>query len=436
MSRILIAAALFVVTQALAFDGGPARATVGVAPDATFHRPKITEAAFLRRRLQVKDDATYVIAPDNTCGYIDEQSLTCRDDFTCAVKLQEDSSVAGCITYYTDFEFVTDCYNYNQYESYCGSSCISNSRITKCSDVSTPYCLTISFFDGAQNLQCVTDTDAFEVLSTTYDGQTDALTWDTYTAPATSSSIFASTSTEEETTTETPTITTVTPIETTETSEHPPSTTEVEDLPPSFPTSTQTTTSNTLPTDGSGNGRGGDNSGPIPPKKSSTPVAPIAGGVVGGVGALAFLGLGSFFLIKRHNKNKNGGGGGGGFEQPMQQTPPAPLPGGGGSGDGGGGGAAELSAPIYQAYDQPLTPPPQAYSATSDMKHNELVGSTPVPPPAEAPVPTSFNSPSPVYTTLDHRYSALPQGPVYEASGNPVGEPDYNSNHRGQFHEM
>lgn len=74
MSRFLQAATFITAAQALAFDGIPARATKSVVPDATYHRPEVTNGPsikeLLRRQTGADDGTTVLFAPDNTCGYV------------------------------------------------------------------------------------------------------------------------------------------------------------------------------------------------------------------------------------------------------------------------------------------------------------------------------------------------------------------------------
>jgi hypothetical protein len=206
--------------------------------------------------------------------------------------------------------------------------------------------------------------------------------------------------------------------------------------------------------DGSSNNNGNGNSNGGNSSKSSTPVGPIVGGVVGGVAALGLIGLGTFFLIRR---NRNGpastgaaaaGGSGPGQQPPMQQQP-------------------QPGAPGYpqQTYGYPPQQGQEYYGGASPRPDQKPAGFVDM-----VPVPDRHDSTSPVSQFSDSRYSNVqqmgvppqpqPQPPhspvstltssnwgsqpgqpnvpptVHEAGGNAVGERDYNANHRGQFHEL
>jgi len=204
-----------------------------------------------------------------------------------------------------------------------------------------------------------------------------------------------------------------------------------------------------------GNGNGGNSS------KSSTPIGPIVGGVVGGVAALGLIGLGTFFLIRR---NRNGAAGA--------------------SAAAAGGSGPAQQPPMQQQQQQPGAPgyPQQPYGYPPQQVQGYYPGGTPGTDQKPAgfvdmtPVPDRHDSTSPVSQFSDSRYSSVPpQGPmgvpqqqqqpphspastlassnwgpqpgqvqqqsnvpptVHEAGGNVVGERDYNANHRGQFHEL
>jgi hypothetical protein len=223
-------------------------------------------------------------------------------------------------------------------------------------------------------------------------------------------------------------------------------------------TDSETSLTSTAPRPTRSNTDGGSsgNNDPVQ-KKSSTPIGPIVGGVVGGVGALGLLGLAIFLIIRHNNKKKASTP----VVEPMQQTMAA-----------GGAPPPPPGAPSYpqQAYNaphgqqpyqqQPTPPQGQAYYPQDEQKPAGFVSMAPT------LVPDRHDSTSPVSQFSDTRYSTQPPphsptstihsnwgpqpgqpgsphpGPpqppptVYEAGGNVVGERDYNSNHRGQFHEM
>ncbi|KAK3685692.1 hypothetical protein B0T22DRAFT_226509 [Podospora appendiculata] len=94
--------------------------------------------------------------------------------------------------------------------------------------------------------------------------------------------------------------------------------------------SSSTTSSSTTPPIG-GNLDPTSTPTPQPSSSSSVPLGPIIGGVVGGVGALALIGLGIFFLM-RQNKKKNGTAADAAAASATAAAAPAPAPYGGSPG--------------------------------------------------------------------------------------------------------
>ncbi|KAI8955101.1 hypothetical protein F4801DRAFT_586975 [Xylaria longipes] len=440
MSSFLTAATFITAVRALALDGWPARATDAVVPDATFHVPEITQAPNLPA-LFMRDtgDQTVLIAPDNTCGYVSGRAgaaVTCNGDYTCALVIQPGFGRAGCYSG-DNYGLRATCLDYNQVylQSACDDGCLQDAYTLKCTETSASFCNTETFFSNVIDFYCNSNNISTpQQLYTTYSGQLDAKTWQEVIVTPTASGSGVSgfdTATDGS-------------------------------IVVSF-TSASEASSTTRSASGSGNnGSGNNNNGnnnnsgsdndndPPAEKKSSTPVGPIVGGVVGGVAGLALIGLAIFFIV-RHNNKKNAAATG----QPMQQTAAA-----------GGMAPPPAGAPGYppQAYNAPYgqqpyqqqTPPPQAYYPTGEQKPTGFVGLTPT------GVPDRHDSTSPVSQMSDPRYSTQPHSPtttlnsnwgpqpgqpgqpgspnvpptVHEAGGNVVGERDYNSNHRGQFHEM
>ncbi|KAI0453218.1 hypothetical protein F5B21DRAFT_505610 [Xylaria acuta] len=445
MSRFITVATLVTAVRALAFDGRPARATDAVVPDATFHLPEITKAPNLGELFKRDTgDQTVLIAPDNTCGYVSGRpgaAVTCNGDYTCAFVIQEDFGRAGCCQD-DNCGLRATCLDYDQVysQSACDDGCLQDTFTLKCTETSASYCNTETFYSNIIDFYCNSyNISTPQQLYTTYSGQTDAVSWQEFVITPTASGTGGFD-------------------------------TSTDDGSFDFTFTSEASSSSTRSASGSGNNGSGSNNDsndndnsnsnsdtdndndPPAEKKSSTPIGPIVGGVVGGVGGLALIGLGIFFII-RHNNNKKKNAATSG--QPMQQTAAAggmaPPPGG-----APGYPPQTYNAPYGQQPYQQQTPPPQAYYPTGEQKPAGFVGIAPT------GVPDRHDSTSPVSQMSDPRYSTQPQSPtvtlnsnwgpqpgqpgqpaspnvpptVHEAGGNVVGERDYNSNHRGQFHEM
>ncbi|KAI1745316.1 hypothetical protein F4680DRAFT_99094 [Xylaria scruposa] len=420
MSRFLATATLATAVRALAFDGKPARATGAVIPAPTFNFPEITQAPSLELFKRATGDQTVLIAPDNTCGYVSGRPG--------AFIIQEDFGRAGCCQG-DNCGLRATCLDYNQVysQSACDNGCLQDTFTLKCTETTASFCNTETFYSGIIDFYCNSyNISTPQQLYTTYSGETGAKTWQQFiitpTESGTGNTGFNS---------------------------------ATDDGSFGLSITSKAAPSNTQTSSGGGgsgsgnNGSGGNSNNDNPPaqKQSSTPIAPIVGGVVGGVGGLALIGL-AIFLIVRHNKKKNAATPG----QPMQQTAGAggmsPPPNG-----AAGYPPQGYNAPYGQQPYQQQTPPPQGYYPTGEQKPTGFVGLTPT------GVPDRHDSTSPVSQMSDPRYSTQPHSPtttlnsnwgpqsghpgspnvpptVHEAGGNVVGERDYNSNHHGQFHEM
>ncbi|TGJ79483.1 hypothetical protein E0Z10_g9285 [Xylaria hypoxylon] len=449
MSRFLTAATLVTAVRALAFDGKPARATDVVVPDATFHLPEITQAPNVRElfKRQSNGDQVVLIGPDNTCGYVSGRAgapITCNNDYTCAFVYDDSYGRAGCCQG-DDCGIRNTCLDYDQVysTSLCDNGCLQDTYTVKCTEASAPYCATLTWFSGVIDFLCADRAVSTpQQLYTTYIGESDGRSFETFTVSATDSasddgSAFDSATDDGSF---------FLPITSSDTS---------------FSTATSSRTSSSSGTSGGNSGSSGsdndsssnNNSGGSS-QKSSTPIGPIVGGVVGGVGGLALIGLGIFFIVRHNNKKKSAALNPG---QPMEQT----AAGGGMSPPPPGAPGYPPQAYNQQQYQQPYqqqpyqqqSTPPQAYYPPQEQKPAGFVTLSP------GTVPDRHDSTSPVSQFSDARHSVQPQSPtstlnsnwgpqpgqqaplnvpptVHEAGGNVVGETDYNANHRGQFHEM
>ncbi|KAF2965929.1 hypothetical protein GQX73_g7620 [Xylaria multiplex] len=441
MSRLLATATLATAVRALAFDGKPARATNAVVPDATFNLAEITEAPKIRELMRrAEGEQTILFGPDNTCGYVSGRAgapITCNTAYTCAFIYDDSYGRGGCYSD-NDYGIRDTCLDYQQVysTSLCDNGCLQDTFTLKCTETTAPYCGTLTWFSGIVDYLCADrPVSTPQQLLTTYIGESDGRSFQTLTYTSTESgsdgsSIFNTVTGDDSFT---------------------------------IPSSSSRAASSTGFSGGnggnsgsSGSNGGSDNSNsnggdePVT-KSSSTPIGPIVGGVVGGVGGLALIGLGIFFIIRHNNKKKKNNNGPLNPGQPMQQTP---VPGGMGPPPGAPGYPPQAYA--QQPYQQqPVSP--QGFYPQQEQKPAGFVTLSPT------GVPDRHDSTSPVSQFSEARHSVQPQSPtstlntnwgpqpgqqappnvavavpatVHEAGGNVVGQRDYNSNHHGQFHEM
>ncbi|KAI1431732.1 hypothetical protein GGR50DRAFT_677869 [Xylaria sp. CBS 124048] len=415
MSTLSTAAIFIAAAQALAFDGRPARATDAVVPDPTFHLSEVTPAPDIKELMKRQAiEQTVLFAPDNTCGYVSGRAgdaFTCNGGNTCAFIIEPSYGAVGCCNG-DSCGLRAACMDYKQVfiSSACDNGCLQDTFTAKCTDTALPYCGTVTFFSGIQDFYCASlSISTPQQLYTTYLGQTGR----TFQQVLLTTS--ASGSGDE-----------------------------------SFILSGTDSPSSSGGGGGSGSGSSNGNNNHHPQSKaSSTPIGPIVGGVVGGVGGLALIGLALFFIIRHSNNKKKSNA----SVQQQQQVAAGMAP----NGDAPGYQPQQIFDPNNQQQQQhpypqqqPTPPGGQVIYYPTEQKPVGFVGVTPA-------APDRNDSTSPVSQVSDARHSAQPHSPmstltaswaqqpgtgqnnpptVHEAGGNVVGQRDYNSNHRGQFHEM
>ncbi|OTA94031.1 hypothetical protein M434DRAFT_395100 [Hypoxylon sp. CO27-5] len=424
MTCLLSAAVFITAVQALAFDGKPAQPTNGLIPSPAIQLPEITLPPSIHELAKRQNGQTVLVGPDNTCGYFDGRAgavYSCNGkDVTCALVTTSTYGAVACCDG-DDCGLRVACIDYREFmlSSACDNGCVQDTYTVKCTKSSAPFCGTVTFFDGIMDYYCDTlSASTPQQLYTTYDGETDGRTFTPVVV-----TLDATTS---------PSHSTTTPIDN-----------ENDNA------STSSSTNPPVPTSPENNG---GNVG----SKSSTPVGPIVGGVVGGVGGLALIGLGIFFLIRHNNNKKN-------VPPPQPAAQVSQVPGV----PPGVGGAGYGQQPPYDPHfsqqypNQPSSPPgypPQGYYADASKPGGfAMVGQVPDRNNSTSPVSTQYadNRPqslqptSPTSTINSNwqqgaagyppqQHSPQPNVPptVHEAGGNAVGERDYNANHHGQLHEL
>ncbi|KAI1408165.1 hypothetical protein F5Y13DRAFT_113688 [Hypoxylon sp. FL1857] len=420
MASLLSAAVFVTAVQALAFDGIPAQPTNGLIPSPAIQLPEITLPPSLHELAKRQNGQTVLVGPDNTCGYFDGRAgavYSCNGkDVTCALVTTSSYGAVACCDG-DDCGLRVACIDYREFmlSSACDNGCVQDTFTVKCTKSSAPFCGTVTFFDGIVDYYCDTlSASTPQQLYTTYDGETDGRAF-------------------------TPVVVTLD-----ETTSHPHTTTTPIDND-SDSTSTSSSTNPPIPTSPA------NNEG----SKSSTPVGPIVGGVVGGVGGIALIGLGIFFLI-RHNNNKKKDAAAAQPNPQVAQVPGVPPA------AGGYGQQPPYDPHFSQQYpNQPGSPPgypPQVYYPDASKPGGfATVGPVPDRNNSTSPVSTQYadNRPpsmqptSPTSTINSNwqqgvagypaqQHSPQPNVPptVHEAGGNVVGERDYNANHHGQLHEL
>ncbi|KAL1843623.1 hypothetical protein VTJ49DRAFT_605 [Mycothermus thermophilus] len=346
---------LFGVVQvhALAFPGP--RPTDPVALPGEFFNwaPMPTPApnvGILRRQADLPD--TYLLAPDNTCGFI---SASSKSPYACdneAAKCAffpasgRNPGVAACCRG-SSCSFRTSCVVKDD----CDKECQADAGILKCSD---DFCATISFPGGVMDYFCTTKRVAGVVRAhTTHAGDRDREMSTITPTPTTSS---RRTSTSKSSSTSSSSKSSSTQSSSTESS----STESTESSATESSTSsetTETTSATTTP-----DGERGDSTTPTSSNTAaasatetndaeaapaSSPTGAIVGGVIGGLALIAMVGFGALFL-RRRSKNDD------------SDYPPAPpfitqQP------------IAPMSQPPAPSYPQNTTSNMSGYPVSNDM---------------------------------------------------------------------
>ncbi|EWG49361.1 hypothetical protein FVEG_08916 [Fusarium verticillioides 7600] len=216
------------------------------------------------------EEITITIAPDNTCGYISERlgaSRACPLNDWCyffpAVPAQSFTNGGVLCCGETSCQYHATCINSEEYfvSSKCDGGCEVDNYTLKCTDSASPYCNTVSWEGSTFDYWCNDlDISTAQSAALTYKGQTSR-EFGTINERDYSSLLSQMTEAQTE------------------------GSVNVE------ATGTGTATSKTAATE-TNRDRG----------SSGTPVGAIAGGTVGGVAALALIGVGVFFFLRRQKK--------------------------------------------------------------------------------------------------------------------------------------
>lgn len=440
MAGLILAAAFGAVADAMAVEMAVAQPTYTSASTPTFRFPQITAPPSVHELMKRQEAHTFLVGPDNTCGYVDGISSSayyCEESAAlCAFMTYSDTGARACCNLST-CGFVVDCVDYRQIRTSgaCDSDCMRDDVTLKCSNAATPYCGTVTFFSGIQDYYCMTTpVSSVESIYTTWVGQDDGRRF-------------------------TPLVLTITTGN-----------------PDPFGTESAVGGSGSSATARPGSA---PSSSPAPNNGGgSSNTGAIVGGVVGGLAVLALLALGIFFIVRHGKKNKPVAPPPGGAYPPMAQDPHQPGP----------DGIVSPHQSVYQnppgpTYVPSASPPPPPdqqqqlgyapapayYPADAPGKQAQTYTTYAVPPSPASPAPTDQRlsmqppppSTSPTVTeggapTLlsqnsgggyqpqqqqqqqHQHYNGATSGATvfYESGGDAVGAGGPHANHHGQFHEM
>ncbi|KAF1930250.1 uncharacterized protein M421DRAFT_418568 [Didymella exigua CBS 183.55] len=146
--------------QGIAF-GGPASTAIiaGLAPRGTSPKPTVAPTREDMKRRQTN------LYPE-TCGWVDgvySLSVTCPGSRTCML-YTAGAGMAGCCdgTNTQECGWATSCVDARAYRaSSCGSSCLLNTLIRKCTETTAPHCITFSYpSDSILYYGCDADSDS------------------------------------------------------------------------------------------------------------------------------------------------------------------------------------------------------------------------------------------------------------------------------------
>ncbi|KAI1655770.1 hypothetical protein F4813DRAFT_153413 [Daldinia decipiens] len=431
MASLLSIAALVTAVQALALDKNHPEPTQASKPNPTFLFPKITLPPSIQElaKRQNGQGQTVLIGPDNTCGYFDGRPgavYSCNGpDVTCALVTTSTYGAVACCDG-DGCGLRVACIDYMDfvYSSACVGGCIQDTYTVKCTRSTAPYCGTVTFSSGIVDYYCDAQSDSTpQQLYTTWHGETDGRTF-------------------------TPVVITLDDSAATSPFPSETQTGSGDDNDNDSRSSSAGSAGATSPVDSEDGGSSNSNSN-ASSSKSSTNVGAIAGGVVGGVAALALIGLGIFFLIRHNNKKKR---------NITAQPPAAQMQQGAGPGmppTQPVAGAAGYQQPYNPHYSQQYAPPPPGHPQQPYYADQNKPAQFPDRNDSTSPVNSQFTDnrqslqPTSPTSTVNSGWqpnqpypgqqpSPVPNVPptVHEAGGNVVGERNYNDNHHGQLHEL
>ncbi|KAK3387768.1 hypothetical protein B0H63DRAFT_470876 [Podospora didyma] len=356
----------------------PAAQTAGLKPDGDDPMvPEPTSPPKMRFDLAKRQ------AGADTCGYITGdplESVTCGGGQVC--KYNSYAGAVGCCYTTASCSIWTACLGY--YSSSAASSA-DLERTKYCSNSAYPYCAVLSYADPVWAGYTLPYCDSTRTTILFY-----------------KSTFGPDTTTPFQTTPRTPISPSTTPFTSPSSSTGSAAPINTSDLPPPVP---------------------------APSSESSTPIGAIVGGVVGGIGAIALIGLGIFFLMRRKRSHAAEPA----AAPPVQQIAPFP------------GASPSSPAPTYDFYGAgkpPMSPAVSHYDPSATMSPTISLPPGSPPPPSFVP---SHPTPQSGFASPPQSYMA-PQSPPPQQPYPQQTYPQYNTNPQtaelpttkpdGQLHEV
>ncbi|GAB1313221.1 hypothetical protein MFIFM68171_03431 [Madurella fahalii] len=305
--------------RALAFPGpSPTDDIYAIQEDGWTPMPTAPPDVHEVLRRQNNLGATYIMAPDNTCGFVSGRSsaaYTCvGSKLRCAFipSSRKVPGAAGCCDG-TDCAFRVSCIDSADMKKSCDKDCQADSLTLKCTG-SAKFCNTVAFPLGVTDYYCATRRIArVQSAQTTYRGQKSRTMVSTVIKPTASSSTRSSTSRRS-----------------TKASSSLTSTTSSSDTV-SPDTASSTTATSTTSDSARANAATSSSTDLVaaPAPAPATPAGAIVGGVLGGVALLTLIIFGAVFLRQRqqrHLQALQADAPSGQNQHPMSEPPFQPQP--------------------------------------------------------------------------------------------------------------
>ncbi|KZM25321.1 hypothetical protein ST47_g3479 [Ascochyta rabiei] len=170
---LLSLVAVLPAVQGIVFGGpAPTAATLKRALDSALPKPTIAPTNDELKKRQTN------LHPE-TCGWVDgiySSGVTCPGSRTCMLYTSAASGMAGCCdgANTIDCGWASSCVDAKAYRSEgCGSDCLLNSFIRKCTATTAPYCVTWLYpSNGVHDYGCAANSDSS--VSTIFETATDA----------------------------------------------------------------------------------------------------------------------------------------------------------------------------------------------------------------------------------------------------------------------
>ncbi|KAK4228026.1 hypothetical protein QBC38DRAFT_476406 [Podospora fimiseda] len=280
--------ALFGVSVHSLVFPGPQPTTVAVSvEDSWTPKPTTAPAAHELLRRQNTKVSTYLLLPDNVCGFVGGQSYGCGVSSTCAFLPASPGNpgAVGCCNGAAACSVRSGCMPLRQLDK-CGEDCDTDPSILKCSLVKAPFCNMVTYPQGTIDYYCdATSTSRMQNAQISKPGQKSrTLTKLVVTATPTPITRVVSTRSNS--------------------SGKPSSTTSAQDSNPAInPDTPQDSDPSTISTAPAATSSAAESVAAAPAPASSNTGA-IVGGVVGGLAGLGLIILAVLFFLRRKKNNE------------------------------------------------------------------------------------------------------------------------------------